>query len=69
MDMDMDMDVERVAPAAPELTKIEPATFRGIDCAVLAERYAAYLRSKQHDEAQANLDVIMPVAGPSSENV
>ena len=65
----MDMDVEQAAPAAAERTRIEPATFRGVDCAVLAERYAAYLRSKQQDEAEANLDVIKPAAAPSSENV
>ena len=51
------------------MTKIEPATFRGVDCALLAERYVAYLRGKERDEAQDNLDVIRPAAAPSSENV
>ena len=65
----MDIDVEQVAARGPELTRIEPATFRGVDCAVLAERYAVYFRSKQQDEAQDNQDVIRSAALPSSENV
>ena len=65
----MDIDMEQAAPRAADLTRIEPATFRGVDCAVLAERYAAYFRSKQQETAQDNLDVIAPAVQPSSEDV
>ena len=45
-DMDMEIDVEQGPKRSADLTKIEPATFRGVDCAVLAERYAAYRRTR-----------------------
>ena len=65
----MDIDVDQSAPRGTEMTKSEPATFRGVDCALLAERYVAYRRGKERDDAQDNLDVIRPAAAPSSENV
>ena len=65
----MDVDAERAVEPDTGLTKIEPATFRGTDCTVLAERYAAYLRSKQRVEFEENLDVIRPSFAPASDNV
>lgn len=64
----MDMDAEPVGEPFNGLTKIEPSTFRGVDCALLAERYATYLLAKEIDEARANQDIIRP-ASPSSESV
>ena len=69
--MDMDhsvIEAEQGDKRAADLTRIEPATFRGVDCAVLAERYAAYLRGKQAEEAEDSLDVIRtsPVPGTGS---
>ena len=64
----MDMEAERAIGLFNGLTKIEPATFRGVDCAELAERYAAYLRNKEIGEARDDEDVVRP-ASPSSENV
>jgi hypothetical protein len=67
--MDMEIDVEQVAKRSADLTKIEPATFRGVDCAVLAERYAAYRLNMGLDVVEHDPDEIKPVAAPSSENV
>lgn len=64
----MDMEVERAIDSLNGLRMIEPATFRGVDCAELAQRYAVYLRNKELDEARDSADVIRP-ATPSSENV
>lgn len=63
--IDAETGVKRVA----DLTKIEPVTFRGVDCAVLAERYAAYLRSMQIDDMLEDADVIIDAPAPSSGNV
>ena len=67
--MDMEIDVEQSVQRHADLTKIEPATFRGVDCAVLAERYVAYRRNMGLDEVQHDPDEIKPAAVPSSENV
>lgn len=67
--MSLDIEMEAVAVRPAELTKIEPATFRGVDCAVLAERYVAYRRNMGLDDPQDDPDVIKPAAIPSSENV
>ena len=67
--MDMEIDVEQGAKRPADLTKIEPATFRGVDCAVLAERYVAYRRNMGLDEIEHDPDEIKPAAAPSSENV
>ena len=60
--MSLDGDAETAVKHVPGLTRIEPATFRGTDCAVLAERYAAYRRNNGLDEAQDDPDRIMPAA-------
>ena len=57
---DAELGVKRVADRAEVLTKIEPATFRGIDCALLAERYVAYRRSSGLDTVLADPDRITP---------
>ena len=68
--MDLEVDVEPMVTIRPaELTRIEPASFRGVDCAVLAERYVAYRRNLGLDLAQDDPDVIKTTAEPSSENV
>ncbi len=61
---DAESGVKRVA----DLTKIEPVTFRGVDCAVLAERYATYWRSMRLDEIEENPDSIEAISAPSIEN-
>lgn len=67
--MSLDIDAEPVAQRPLGLTRIEPATFRGVDCAVLAERYVAYRRDNGLDAEQDDLDEIRPQAVASSENV
>lgn len=67
--MSLDIDAEPVAQRPLGLTRIEPATFRGVDCAVLAERYAAYRRDSGLDAMQDDPDVIRPQAVANSENV
>jgi hypothetical protein len=69
MRMSLDIEAEPAVTRPADLTRIAPATFRGVDCAVLAERYAAYLRSRDRDGATEDPDVIQPVAAASSENV
>ena len=66
--MSLDVDMEPVTKQLAGLTKIEPATFRGVDCRVLAERYAAYRRTMGLDEVLHDPDEIKPAAVPSSEN-
>lgn len=58
----MDIDVETEQRVAYVPTRIPPATFRGTDCAQLAERYAAYRRNMGLDMAQHDPDVVIPVA-------
>jgi hypothetical protein len=62
---DAESGVKRVA----DLTKIEPVTFRGVDCAVLAERYAVYRRRAGIDDIGEASDVIVVPSAPSCENV
>jgi hypothetical protein len=68
MNMDLEFDVEQGAKRAADLTKIEPSAFRGVDCAVLAERYVAYRRNMGLDEIEHDPDEIKPAAVPSSAN-
>lgn len=65
----LDIAAEAVVPRSPELTRIEPATFRGVDCAVLAERYVAYRLGLAQGAPQDDADVIRAPSAPSSENV
>ena len=68
--MDLEVDVEPMVTIRPaELTRIEPASFRGVDCAVLAERYVAFRLGLQQAAPQDDPDVIKTTAEPSSENV
>lgn len=67
--MSLDTMTEPTVTRAAELTRIEPATFRGVDCAVLAERYVAYRRDSGLDLVQDDPDTIKPMAPASSENV
>lgn len=67
--MSLDTMTEPTVTRAAELTRIAPATFRGVDCAVLAERYVAYRRDSGLDHVQDDPDTIKPVASASSENV
>jgi hypothetical protein len=62
---DADSGVKRVA----DLTKIEPVMFRGVDCAVLAERYAVYRRRSGLDDIEEDSDVVAVTPAPRSENV
>lgn len=62
---DAESGVKRVA----DLTKIEPMTFRGVDCAVLAERYAAYRRNSRLDDIEQDPEVVRLALTPSSGNV
>lgn len=58
--MDVEIETEQRVAYAP--TRIPPATFRGTDCAQLAERYAAYRRNMGLDLVTHDPDVIIPVA-------
>lgn len=69
MCMGLEIDVDQVVKPTVGLTRIEPATFRGVDCAVLAERYVAYRRNMGYDEVQCDPHAIKPAAAPSSEDV
>jgi hypothetical protein len=62
-------DAETGVKRVSDLTKIEPVTFRGVDCAVLAERYAAYWRSTRPEDMLEDPEVIRMALTPSSENV
>ncbi|MEY3082596.1 MAG: hypothetical protein RJA94_2581 [Pseudomonadota bacterium] len=62
---DADSGVKWVA----DLTKIEPVMFRGVDCAVLAERYAVYRRRSGLDDIEEDSDVVAVTLAPRSENV
>lgn len=66
--MSLDAGLERAAARPAGLTRIEPASFRGVDCKVLAERYAAYRRNMGLDDKRDDADVIEPVAAPSGEH-
>ena len=67
MSLEIEAEPATVRPAG--LTRIEPASFRGVDCAVLAERYAAYRRKMKPDDIPDDPDVIRTNPEPSSENV
>lgn len=67
--MSLDAEAEPAVKRAVELTRIEPATFRGVDCSVLAERYVAYRRDCGLDHVEDDPDVIKPLVPASSENV
>ena len=67
--MSLDATTEPAVTRAAELTRIEPASFRGVDCAVLAERYVAYRKDNGLDLVQDDPDTIKPIASASSENV
>lgn len=60
--MSLDVETEAVATRPAGLTTIAPATFRGVDCAVLAERYAAYRRDLSLDPAVVIPDLMVPQA-------
>ena len=66
--MSLDVEVETIAKQVHGLTQVKPATFRGVDCALLAERYAAYRRDMGLDEVRNDPDEIITAAAPSSEN-
>lgn len=67
--MSLDTTTETTVMRAADLTRIAPATFRGVDCAVLAERYVAHRRDSGLDHVQDDPDAIKPMASASSENV
>ncbi|WP_146256013.1 hypothetical protein [Aestuariivirga litoralis] len=67
--MSLDIEGDATTPRAGSLTRIEPATFRGVDCAVLAERYAAYRRGTGLDAAPDDPDTIKLTPPASSEIV
>ena len=67
--MSLDLESTPVTPRANGLTRIEPATFRGVDCAVLAERYAASRRGSGLDAVQDDPDTIKTPPPADSENV
>ena len=58
--MDIEVNSEQAAAPVSALARLAPATFRGVDCAVLAERYAAYRRDKGLDVIIIDPDVITP---------
>lgn len=60
--MSLDTEAEPVTTRPAGLTTIEPATFRGVDCTVLAERYAAYRRDRSLDQAMVIPDLIVTQA-------
>lgn len=67
--MGFEFDVERGVIRVADLTKIEPVMFRGVDCAVLAERYVAFRRNNCLDHVHDVPDVIKPASEPSSDHV
>ena len=67
--MGFEFDVERGVMRVAYLTKIEPVMFRGVDCAVLAERYVAFRRNNCLDHVHDVPDVIKPASEPSSDHV
>lgn len=67
--MSLDIEGDTATPRAGGLTRIEPATFRGVDCAVLAERYAAYRRGTGLDAVADDPDTIKVVPPMIDENV
>ena len=67
--MGFEFDVERGVMSVADLTKIEPVMFRGVDCAVLAERYVAFRRNNCLDHVHDVPDVIKPASEPSSDHV
>lgn len=67
--MSLEVEAEPVASRPAGLTTIAPATFRGVDCAVLAERYAAYRCNLKPEDPEDDPDEIRTSAEPSSENV
>jgi hypothetical protein len=62
MPMSLEGEAETAVKYVPGLTRVAPASFRGTDCAVLAERYAAYRRNNGLDEVQDDPDRIIPAA-------
>ena len=67
--MGFEFDVERGVMRVADLTKIDPVMFRGVDCAVLAERYVAFRRNNCLDHVHDVPDVIKPASEPSSDHV
>ena len=56
--LDSEEGVKRVSDAAMTLTRIPPASFRGVDCSELAARYAAYRRNAGLDQQNNDPDEI-----------
>lgn len=65
--MTIDAETEAASKVATLLTRIEPVTFNGVDCGVLAERYVAYHRGRGLERAEADLQP--EVEAEASENV
>lgn len=60
---DSELGVKRVPDTVLTPTVIPPASFRGIDCAVLAARYVVYRRNAGLDRAPEPMDRIsLPTA-------
>lgn len=55
---DAEEGVKRVSDAAMSLTRIPPASFRGVDCSELAARYATYRRNAGLDQQSIDPDEI-----------
>lgn len=64
--MSLDAEAESAVKSVATAPPIAPATFRGVDCAVLAERYVAYRRSSGLDARHEDPDVIRPA--PASQS-
>ena len=62
--MSLDHEAEPTPKRPVDLTRIEPATFRGVDCAVLAERYAVYLRNRDLENTRSVPDVVAVAGNP-----
>jgi len=62
MDIEADIDQPVTQTPPPSSPRIPPATFRGTDCAVLAERYAEYRRNMLRDMAPPDPDLIVTAA-------
>ncbi len=61
---DSEEGVKRVSDEALRHTIIPPASFRGIDCAVLAARYIVYRRNAGLDQRRENPDEITVRSAP-----
>lgn len=67
--MDVEVGSEQAAAPVPTSARYAPATFRGVDCAVLAERYVAYRRDKGLDVVIPDLDLIKTASSASGATV